>query len=335
MTPSPVSPPSVPVEDPLEDSVSVIIPCYNAARYLPRAVASALEQTGIGPLQVVLVDDASTDGTADVIADLAARHDAVEGHANARNMGPAGTRNNALSRASGTWIAVLDADDAYAPGRLARLIEVARREALDAIADLPVYYDLAADCPAPQQLPADGSLSRMAFADFLVPDPASGLDPGLLKPVYHRRLLERGILRYPETARHGEDCLLYIALTRAGAAFGFLREARYIFSTRVGAVSGAFSPGSVTDVDYLLLARQAEELRASLAEEGIADEAILQRLDARRAHVLQLNRRYGWTLLRKAELRRLRAWLRQSPQNRRHLLDILVAKLKGHRGLPD
>lgn len=317
------------------DTVSIVIPCYNAAQFLPRAVASALAQTGIAPPQVVLVDDGSTDDTARVMADLAARHPSVEAHANPRNMGPAATRNRAIAQATGTWIAVLDADDAYLPGRMARLTAVARDRRLDAIADLPVYYDLAADCRAPRQMPAPGGVTELGFADFLGHDAETGLDLGLLKPVFHRDLLVRGLLRYPEQVRHGEDCALYVALTRAGARFGLLREAHYLFSTRVGAVSGRFSPGSVTPVDYPSLARQADALRATLAAEGALDVDIDRLLDARKAHVLQLNRRYGWTLLRKAQMGRLRAWLAQDPGNRRALWRVLRAKLGGQRGMPD
>ncbi len=317
------------------DTVSIVIPCYNAARFLPRAVASALAQTGIAPPQVVLVDDGSTDDTARIMADLAARHPTVEAHANPRNMGPAATRNHAIRHATGTWIAVLDADDAYLPDRMARLVAVARRDGLDAVADLPIYYDLAADCRAPEQMPAPGGVTVLGFADFLGHDADTGLDLGLLKPVFHRDLRERGLLRYPEQVRHGEDCALYVALTRAGARFGLLREAHYLFSTRVGAVSGRFSPGSVTAVDYLSLARQADGLRATLAAEGALDADIDRLLDARKAHALQLNRRYGWTLLRKAQVGRLRFWLRQDPANGHALWRILRAKLAGHRGLPD
>jgi succinoglycan biosynthesis protein ExoO len=315
--------------------ISVIIPAYNAARYLPRAVDSALAQTGIAPPQIVIVNDASTDDTAAVIADLASRHPTVEGHANPANLGPAGTRNHAVAQARGDWIAVLDADDAFAPDRLARLIGAAEDAGLDAIADLPIHWDLAADCAAPEQLPATGTLDRLGLIDFLRPDPATGLDLGLLKPVFRQRLVQENLWHYPEGIRHGEDMALYVALVRAGVAFGLLREAHYLFSTRIGAVSGAYSPGSVTDVDYLAVAAQTRALRDQLAATAPLDPELAGLLDQRETDLARMNRIYGWTALRKGDWRRLRRWLTRDPGNRRALRRMVLAKLKGQRGLPD
>lgn len=177
--------------------VSVVIPAYNCARFLERAVTSALAQSEAGPLQIVIIDDGSTDGTPEVMADLARRHAQVETYANPKNSGPAATRNHGISRARGEWVALLDADDAFAPGRLARMIALAEAEGLEVLADLPVLFDLAADCPAPEQLVAPGGVRRLEMADFLQPDPTSGLDLGLLKPIFRRRLAEDGAVAIP------------------------------------------------------------------------------------------------------------------------------------------
>lgn len=316
-------------------SVSVIIPAYNAARFLERAVDSALAQTGIATPQVVIVDDGSTDDTARVIADLAARHPTLEGHANPENMGPADTRNHAISKATGDWIAILDADDAFAPGRCARLLEVAQAQGFEAIADLLVLYDLAADSSAPQQMPASGAVERLGFKDFLQTDVETKLDFGLLKPMFRRSLAESGQWRYPSGVRHGEDAALYIALTRAGVAFGLLREGQYLFSTRIGAISGKYSPGSVTDVNYLAVAAQLRALREQLAREGVLDVDLETLLEDRIVAALRQNRIYGWTTLRKRDWARLRRWLAQDPANRQALWRVLRAKAMGHRGLPN
>ncbi|MEI4488209.1 glycosyltransferase family 2 protein [Frigidibacter sp. MR17.14] len=318
--------------------ISVILPAWNAAGFLERAVASVRAQQGVAPgeVEIVIVDDGSTDATAAVIARLAAADPGIVAVLGGANQGPAGARNTALSRARGSWIAVLDADDAYAPGRLARLVAQAEASGLDAIADLPLLYDLAAGCPAPDSLqhPAAGGLRRLGFRDFLGRDAATGLDLGLLKPVFHARLKAQGLLEYPAGLRHGEDCAMYVAMTRAGAAFGLLEEAHYVFSTRIGAVSGARSPGSVTDVDYRAVAAEAERLRAALAAQGEMDAELSALLDARVAGALQANRRYGWTVLRRREWGRLRLWLGKDRRNWSELARVLGAKLAGQRGLP-
>jgi succinoglycan biosynthesis protein ExoO len=316
-------------------SVSVVIAAWNAAAYVERAVASALTQDSAGEIEVLVVDDCSTDGTSAVLSDLAARDPRIRCLRNARNAGPAHSRNAGIAAAWGRWIAVLDADDAFGPGRLPRMIEVAEAEGLEAIADLPVLYDLAAGQAAPKQLPASGGVTRLDLARLLQPDPETGLDLGLMKPVYSADLARRGLLHYPETIRHGEDHRLYVELLRKGVRFGLLREAHYIFSTRIGAISGAYSPGSVTNVDYRALARQNAALAEELKQAAELTPALAELLAGRSAQALRQNRIYGWTTLRKGDWRRLLRWLRQDPANLGDLLAVISRKARGQRGLPD
>jgi glycosyltransferase involved in cell wall biosynthesis len=93
--------------------ISVVIPAYNAARFLPRCLQSVFAQT-LKPDEVIVVDDGSTDNTAAVAAELGAR---VISH---KNSGVAATRNAGIRSASGEWIALLDADDMWAPEKLER-----------------------------------------------------------------------------------------------------------------------------------------------------------------------------------------------------------------------
>ncbi|MFG6502974.1 glycosyltransferase family 2 protein [Microbacterium sp. P05] len=99
--------------------VSVVIPCYNYARYLPAAVASALDQRNVD-VDVVIVDDASTDDSHEVAAALADREPRIRVVRHARNAGHVETSNEALSLATGEYVVKLDADDMLAPGALAR-----------------------------------------------------------------------------------------------------------------------------------------------------------------------------------------------------------------------
>jgi glycosyltransferase involved in cell wall biosynthesis len=92
--------------------VSVIIPVYNAARYLPAALASVAAQTH-APVEVIVVDDGSTDDSAAVAAQPGVQ---VLRQANA---GPAQARNAGLAVARGELIAFLDADDEWLPHKLA------------------------------------------------------------------------------------------------------------------------------------------------------------------------------------------------------------------------
>jgi len=95
------------------DTVSVIIPAYNAASYIERAVNSALEQSR-APLEVIVVDDGSQDRTAEVVSRFPAPVRLIR----KPNGGPASARNLGARHAQGAWLALLDADDWWMPDKL-------------------------------------------------------------------------------------------------------------------------------------------------------------------------------------------------------------------------
>jgi FkbM family methyltransferase len=98
--------------------ISVVIPAYNAARFLPRAIASVLSQTH-QPGEIIVVDDGSADDTRSVVAAYAPRVTYVW----RKNGGVSAARNCAVERASGKWIAFLDADDAWRTDKLKRQMQ--------------------------------------------------------------------------------------------------------------------------------------------------------------------------------------------------------------------
>lgn len=96
--------------------VSVVIPCYNCETTLVRAVSSALVQGS--DVEVILIEDCSTDGTKKVAQRLADSHENIKLIGNDKNMGPAFSRNRGLDSASGKYIAFLDSDDIWLPGKI-------------------------------------------------------------------------------------------------------------------------------------------------------------------------------------------------------------------------
>ncbi len=104
-------------------SVSVIVPCYNYARFLKDCVESVLAQTNVD-LRVLILDDASTDNSAQVAAELAAADPRVELRFHAANQGNINTYNEGLNWATGTYTVVLDADDMLTRGSLRRACDL-------------------------------------------------------------------------------------------------------------------------------------------------------------------------------------------------------------------
>ena len=99
--------------------VSVIIPCYNAERLIERALNSVISQT-TPPREIILIDDASTDDTLNELERLKDLHEefSISIIQNEKNLGPGLSRNKGWSIAKGTWIAFLDADDAWDPDKI-------------------------------------------------------------------------------------------------------------------------------------------------------------------------------------------------------------------------
>ena len=115
-------------------TISVVVPAYNAARFLPRCLGSVFAQT-LKPAEVIVVDDGSTDDTAALAAGLGAR---VISQANG---GIASARNTGIGIASGEWIAFLDADDRWAPEKLERQVARIRPETVLVYTGIRIFDD--------------------------------------------------------------------------------------------------------------------------------------------------------------------------------------------------
>ena len=112
-------------------AVSVVMPIYNAEPYLRESLGSALSQT-FGDLEVVCVDDGSTDGSLAIMREHAARDPRVvidEGP----NGGYGRAMNRGIARARGRWVAILEPDDYLLPTMLATLVPVAEADDLDLV----------------------------------------------------------------------------------------------------------------------------------------------------------------------------------------------------------
>lgn len=100
--------------------VSVIIPAYHAEKYIEKAVDSALEQDV--PLEILVIDDGSGDDTRKVLEKYRQNPD-FHYLKNEKNMGAAKSRNRGVREARGRYVAFLDADDWWAPGKLGKQLE--------------------------------------------------------------------------------------------------------------------------------------------------------------------------------------------------------------------
>jgi glycosyltransferase involved in cell wall biosynthesis len=101
--------------------VTVLIPSWNAASTIERAIASVLDAAPVA-LECVVVDDGSTDGTADVVEAIGRGDQRVRLLRLQENLGVSNARNRGLTLARGEWLAFLDADDRLLPGAIDALV---------------------------------------------------------------------------------------------------------------------------------------------------------------------------------------------------------------------
>ena len=105
--------------------VSIVIPCHNVQEHLPKALDSALGQDH-SDTEIVCVDDGSTDGTAQVLADRAARFPGRISIISQTNKGASAARNAGAAATSGEYLQFLDADDVILPGKISAQVALAR-----------------------------------------------------------------------------------------------------------------------------------------------------------------------------------------------------------------
>src|ERR1043165_8653356 len=101
--------------------ISVVIPTYNSAPFLPETLDSVFAQT-YPAHEVIVVDDGSTDNTEEVLRAYAGRITYVK----QANAGVSSARNAAIERATGNWFALLDSDDIWKPQKLERQVNFLR-----------------------------------------------------------------------------------------------------------------------------------------------------------------------------------------------------------------
>lgn len=281
--------------------VSVIVPMFNAADTLERAIDSALAQEFAGGIEIIAVDDLSRDDTCARVEALYGADPRVRLLRQERNQGPSAARNAAMAAARGTWIALLDADDLWLPGRLAALL--AHAEEGDLIADDLLAYDAVAGC-------ATGRYFKGAIPQGPVPlegvmEPRPAFDLGFLKPLMRRALLETHGLRYREDLRHGEDLLLYGEVLCHGGRLVCVAQAGYLYTTPVGRASGQASPHQRTRYQTnalspaLLALSRAHAATLTHAQQGAIARraAYFDYIDDYIACIIALRHRKPWAAL--------------------------------------
>ena len=244
-------------------SVSVIIPAYNAEATIERAVTTVLHQTR-PPLEVIVVDDCSTDATRDVVRRMAKADPRVKLLENPVNRGPSGSRNRGFKAAVGEWVAIQDADDAWAETRLELMLDAAARHDADFVADNMQLHDIGNDQITRTGFAVERGLRWIKPIDPFEQDVQLGAEfgYGLLQPMIRKQFLDQHGLAYNETIRYGEDLIFLVELLFSGIRAVIIPEPGYIYTTRFGDVTGVESPHSRSIPRFDLISDGLDLLRS-------------------------------------------------------------------------
>lgn len=261
--------------------VSVIIPVFNTEAYIAHAVNSALQQT-MSNLEVIVVNDASTDCTLAQIEDISdSRLRIID---LAENRGVAAARNRAIYEATGEWIAILDSDDWFAPERLDVLLKVAADTRADMVADDLWFINDGETLPWTTQLAQSGKVITETiqihpdrFVRTDIPG-RIGLNLGLSKPLIRRRLINELNLSYDENLITDEDFFLYLDCLIVGARFVLFPQPYYYYRlNRHGSLTT--KGGKVERFDLALAAMKRRLGRPEVICHDVLHESVRHRID--------------------------------------------------------
>ncbi len=217
--------------------VSVIVPAYNTAGTLRRAIDSVLCQTEQS-FEIVIVEDCSTDDTLQVARQLEASDPRISVLALPENGGQARALNRGTAVARGEWIATLDADDRYMPTRLATLLRNGEEQGVSMVADNQNHVDEKAGVLVTTAFPPASGGRLITLADFIRhSDPGAEFSFGLLKPMIRAEFIRKAGLKYREKTKLAQDFYHLMQFFDADGRGYLVHEPLYEWTLPFGPVS--------------------------------------------------------------------------------------------------
>lgn len=241
--------------------ISVIIPVFNGHKSIARAIESAQRQT-FTDIEIVVVDDASTDGTQNIVPPLAEKDSRIRFIPLTANVGAGGARNRAIEEASGQWIAVLDADDWYEPDRLEKMLACAKKHQADAVCDNLKIFDHCTESIVDRTRHGSAShITELTPEHFFAHDnPLRFHAMGYLKPMARRAFLQKHNLRYDPSHRAGQDFIFLAEILLNGGKTLITPDADYVYVHRISPTTRKISPSSRSNPNFALIVRGCDEL---------------------------------------------------------------------------
>ncbi|WP_313892561.1 glycosyltransferase [Psychrobacillus sp.] len=188
-------------------NISVVVPAYNAEKYISKSIESVLNQT-YSVQEIIVIDDCSVDQTCKVVRKLMEKHNLIKLFENEENQGVSSTRNRGINESTGDWILFLDADDECSQELVETYLSKINEVTEDISAIYPAYYQIDENSHVISPVLSGKRLSGVkGFCDILIRNPIISPSGVLVKK---SRLVE--MTGFNSSIKYDEDVDLWVRL---------------------------------------------------------------------------------------------------------------------------
>lgn len=213
--------------------ISVIIPLYNASRFIAETLASVQSQT-YSDWECIVVDDGSTDNSASIVKNIAVSDERIK-YVYQENAGPSAARNHGLQLAKGEYVQFLDADDWFPPNRFQHMLDAYQNTTEKVILFSDLCIGAEADIHSVSPYSKETHIEEICFEEMYG---GFGHDfsfiPGTI--LFPREALTA--VEWNESMRASEDWDYYLQVCKQGYVFQNVPEILFVYRVVEGSLSG-------------------------------------------------------------------------------------------------
>ena len=250
--------------------LSVVVPFYNVQTYAPETLRS-LRANARDDFEFLLVDDCSSDGTPEILERAERELPGTRVLRHERNGGLATARNTGLDAARGEYVTFLDGDDWVAPGFYPKLLGAAEGLGVDFVRTDHVQFT--GKARTVHRVPVGRRDEVLSPRDAILPsDRSTSVDyPYAWAGIYHRRLVDRGLVHFTDGLRTAEDRPWIWRLHREAESFAAVGLLGIFY--RRGVASSLTQIGDVRQLDFI---RAFDQVIEETAKDAEADRFLLK-----------------------------------------------------------